>query len=171
MKIFHTKSKSANFWLDVMVITAFLAGICFVFFWPVRIAGNSMAPTISMGDQLIISRFLGFFDNYSHGDIVLARIEADGHRENVIKRVVGMPYDHVAIVGEAIYVNGQYQNWVRLMGNNISMDIMLGGDEIFLLGDNIVTSRDSRYFGPVTQRQILAKVILRYFPLNAIEIL
>jgi len=170
MKIFRTKNKKANFWLDVMVITAFLVIMCYIFFWPVRIAGNSMAPAVNMGDQLIISRFLGFFDNFSHGDMVLARIDVDGRRENVVKRVVGRPGEHIVIAGEYLYINGQHQNCIHLVGNSISVDIVLEYDEFFLLGDNFVTSRDSRHFGAVAQSKILAKIIFRYFPLNAIEI-
>ena len=170
MKIFRTKNKTANFWLDVIVITAFLAAVCYVFFWPVRVAGNSMAPAINVNDQVIVSRFMGFFGSYSHGDIVLAVIEINGAQENIIKRVAGVPHDHIVIVGESLYINGSRAQHVHLAGNNISVDILLAEGEFFLLGDNTVTSNDSRHFGPIEQSRILAKIILRYFPLSAIEI-
>ena len=170
MKIFRTKNKNVNFWLDVALITAVLVVLCYIFFWPVRVSGNSMSPTISMGDQLIVSRFLGFVGSYSHGDMVLARVEIDGNVETVIKRVAAVPNDHLVIAGSTLYVNGQRQEWPHLTGNTIFVDVVLGNGEYFLLGDNSVTSKDSRHFGSVTNRQISAKIILRYFPLNVIEI-
>ncbi|MDR2183767.1 MAG: signal peptidase I [Clostridiales bacterium] len=153
MKIFRTKSKAANFWLDVILITAILAGLCFIFFWPIRVAGSSMSPAINMGDQLIISRFSGFLGNFGRGDIVLARIEADGGTETVIKRIAAVPGEHLIIEEGGININ-----------------IILGDDEFFLLGDNLDISSDSRHFGPVSGRQIVAKILLRYFPLSVIEI-
>lgn len=170
MKIFRTQSKAANFWLDVVLITAVLTCLCYIFFWPVRVAGNSMAPAINLGDQLIVSRFLGFFGSPAHGDLAMAQVEIDGSAEIVIKRVAAVPSDHLVITGDALYLNGTRQYWPYLTGNDIFVDIILGDDEYFLLGDDALISRDSRHFGPVTNRQISAKILLRYFPLSAIQI-
>jgi len=170
MKIFRTKSKSANFWLDVALITAILACLCYIFFWPVRVAGNSMSPTVSMGDQLIVSRFLGFVGNYTHGDLVMATIEVGGQAEIVIKRIAAVPADHLVIMGDALFINGTRQDWPFFEGNNVFVDIVLGADEYFLLGDNALISNDSRHFGAVSRRQISATIVMRYFPLSVIEI-
>ena len=170
MKIFRTKNDIVNFWLDVILITAFLSGLCFIFFWPARVAGNSMAPSINMGDQLIISRFLGNFGSLSQGDVVIAQIEINGRTENIIKRVAAVPEDHLIITGDTLFINGVLQDWPFLVGNNIFVDIILGTGEYFLLGDNTAISSDSRHFGPVTRQQISSRILLRYFPLSVIEI-
>ena len=170
MKIFRTKNRIVNFWLDVVLITAILVVFCYIFFWPVRVSGNSMSPTINMGDQLIVSRFLGSIGSYSHGDMVLARVEIDGSTEIVIKRVAAIPNDHLVITGDTLYINGQKQEWPHLIGNDIFVETILGDGEYFLMGDNSATSKDSRHFGPVTNCQISAKIILRYFPLSVIKI-
>jgi len=149
MKIFRTKNAHANFWLDVVLITAILACICYIFFWPIRVAGNSMSPTVNVGDQLIVSRFLGFIGNYSHGDLVLAHVEIDGATETIIKRVAAIPGDHFVLD---------------------DIDIILADGEYFLLGDNTTISKGSRHFGPVNASQISGRILLRYFPLTAIEI-
>jgi signal peptidase I len=170
MKIFRTKSKSVNFWLDVVLITAVLACLCYIFFWPVRVAGNSMSPTINPGDQLIVSRFLGFFGNYDHGDLVLAQLEGDSGGTTAIKRVAAGPGDHLVITGDTLYLNGLRREWPFLTDNRIFVDIILSDNEYFLLGDNTSISSDSRHFGPVTNQQISARILLRYFPLSYIKI-
>ena len=45
-----------------------------------------------------------------------------------------------------------------------------GADQYFVLGDNRSNSLDSRSFGPVTADNIIGQVILRYWPLDKIEI-
>lgn len=39
------------------------------------------------------------------------------------------------------------------------VDVVLGEDEYFLLGDNMALSRDSRIFGPVKRSALLGKVL------------
>ena len=171
MKIFRTKSNTANFWLDVALITATLTCICFIFFWPVRVSGNSMSPTLNIGDQLIVSRFMGFLGNHLHGDLVMAQVDIDGSTETIIKRIAATPGDHLVITGNALYINGQQQYWPYIKSTLPgAVDIMLNYNEYFLLSDNLAISKDSRHFGPVTNRQISARIILRYFPLSVIEI-
>lgn len=49
----------------------------------------------------------------------------------------------------------------------VSRQLMLGTDEIFLLGDNSADSLDSREFGPVRLDQILGRPIRVVWPLSA----
>jgi len=171
MRLFRTKNAKLNFWLDVVIITAFLTMLLYVFFWPVRVVGNSMAPNVNAGDLLIISRFLGFFGEFSHGDLVLASMEENSNRRNAIKRVVGVPFDHIIITDSFIYINGSRLDGIQLNRNVIFVDIVLGDGEYFLLGDNTTQSTDSRHFGPVQRRDIIARMLLRYFPLTSMGIL
>ena len=170
MRIFRFKWKILNFWLDVALISAAVAVLLYMFFWPVRITGNSMSPVVNAGDQIVVSRILGFFNKFSAGDLVLVGIDLQNNRETIVKRIVGEPFDHVVIIGSNLYINGQAVSYGNLSGNNMDVDVVLREGEYFLLGDNGIISRDSRHFGPVFSEQILARAILRYFPLNSITI-
>jgi len=170
MKIFRTKWKILNFWLDVVLISAVVVALLYIVFWPVRVTGNSMSPAVNAGDQVVASRILGFFNMVSAGDLVLVGIDLQNNRENIVKRIVGEPFDHVVIIGSSLYVNGLSVSYGNLSGNDIHVDVILANNQYFLLGDNGIISRDSRHFGPVLSEQILARVILRYFPLNSMMI-
>jgi signal peptidase I len=46
----------------------------------------------------------------------------------------------------------------------------LASGQYFVMGDNRVNSLDSRSFGPVNEQDILGHVLLRYWPLNMLEV-
>ena len=156
MRISWSKNRTLNYIIEVLLIFAVLAIFLFMFFWPVYTRGSSMEPTIADGDMLIVSRILG--RSSGRGSLVLAQV-ADG---NIVKRLVALPGDHVYIQGYYVKINGAVFAVLPWAGANI--DLVLGYDEHFLLGDNLGASIDSRHFGPISQRQISGRIILRYFP-------
>ena len=165
MKIFRTKYSLLNFWLDVAVIIAAFSLVLYIFFWPARIQGDSMAPNLSAGDHFISSRFLANFGRLSAGDLVLANIDG----RTVIKRLAAAPGDHLVITRSGIYINGAAAHWQTSGHSNVDIDIVLAAGEYFIIGDDLLRSRDSRHLGPVENRHILAKILLRYFPFDNIK--
>ena len=66
-------------------------------------------------------------------------------------------------------INGKIIDNSFAYGTTSDVDkIELGEDEYFILGDNRLISKDSRYFGPVTKSEIIGKVVFRLFPFNKI---
>ena len=141
MKIFRTKNKHVNYWLDILLIAGLFAIALYPLIWPAVIRGSSMSPTLDYGDVVLISRIAARFGNFSHGDLVMCRIPIYGHNENMIKRIAGVPGDTVQLIDGA--------------------EIILGRGEYFILGDNFESSIDSRYFGPISRNQIFARVLFR----------
>lgn len=45
----------------------------------------------------------------------------------------------------------------------------LGPGEYFVLGDNRTSGADSRFFGPVSSKDVLGKVLFRYWPLDGLS--
>ena len=165
MKIFRTKNTKINFWLDVSLLIAVAAVILYAFFWPIRVTGNSMSPSVNHGDHLALSRFLGRFGSLSSGDVVLVRIDGN----TAIKRLAAVPGDHIRMDLGMLYINGAAAHWVLYGNCDKIVDKILDFNEFFLLGDNLEISTDSRHFGPINQRQIVAKILMRYFPLTDIK--
>ena len=86
-----------------------------------------------------------------------------------------MPGDTVELRSGAVLINGvlinePYINGAQTFCGNYCQPFILGPDEYFLMGDNRVNSLDSRSFGPIPARQLVGRVVLRYWPLEQIEV-
>lgn len=139
------------------------------------VQGSSMVPTLHAGDELIVEKVSRYFDYINRGDI----ITADTHGldpddpTRVIKRVVGLPGEHVEIYDGKVFINGKELNEpylspeVRTDIHNVKYaDVTLGPDEYYCMGDNRPGSKDSRNFGPVPHKNILGKVLVRVYPFD-----
>ena len=128
---------------------------------PVRVDGSSMKNTLQNGDILLLFK-MGKID---YQDIIVLKEEKDD--EIIIKRVIGMPGDTVLIKDNKIYINDKVIDDFHAYGETSDYSkITLGSDEYFILGDNRLVSKDSRYFGPVKEKDIKGKVVFRLFPFS-----
>lgn len=94
-------------------------------------------------------------------------------KESYIKRVIGLPGDHVQIYDGKVYINGEeldepyLQDGVTTnMGNYAFSDLVVPENCVFALGDNRDFSKDSRAFGCIPLEKIEGKVWIRFWPLN-----
>ena len=100
-------------------------------------------------------------------------------KKSYIKRVIGLPGDHVEIRDGKVYING-YELDENYLSSNTKTDMSLGGEcdnvvvpngYIYVLGDNRSKSADSRRFGCIPIKKIQGKVVLRWWPVNKIKII
>ena len=130
---------------------------------PVRVDGDSMKQTLKNGDILLLYK-LG---KVKRNDIIVLHEEKDN--EKIIKRVIGMPGDTVVIKNGEIYINDKVIEDSYAYGKTSDYNkITLESDEYFILGDNRLISKDSRYFGPIKESEIKGKIIFRLFPFTKI---
>ena len=94
-------------------------------------------------------------------------------KESYIKRVIGLPGDHIQIKDGKVYLNGSeldepyLQDGVTTnMGNNIFSDLVVPENCVFAMGDNRDFSTDCRAFGCIPLEKIEGKVWIRFWPLN-----
>lgn len=95
------------------------------------------------------------------------------NKMSYIKRVIGLPGDHVVIEEGNVYINGQLLQEKYLKegvstgnGKGNCVDIVVPENSVFVMGDNRAQSTDSRCFGCVPLEKIESKVIIRIWPLN-----
>ena len=130
---------------------------------PVRVDGDSMKNTLKNGDILLLYK-LSSIDRF---DIIVLDEEKDN--EKIIKRVIGMPGETVAIKKGKIYINDKVIDDEYAYGETSDFDkVTLADDQYFILGDNRLISKDSRYFGPIKENEIKGKIVFRLFPFTKI---
>ena len=126
---------------------------------------SSMENTIMAGDRVIGSRLYYLRHEPERGDIIVFDYPDD---PNIlyIKRVIGVPGDHIEINGGKVYINGEvleepYLN-VTTEGEWGPYDVP--ADSYFMLGDNRNDSADSRYWHNtfLTKEGIVGKAIFKY---------
>ncbi len=112
---------------------------------PFITSGDSMAPAFQSGEYLVIDEISYNFHKPARGDVVVFRYPLDPSIY-FIKRIVGIPGD-------------------------VKDGEVLGPSEYYMLGDNSAASFDSRSWGPVQERYIVGRPILRLFPFTSISLL
>lgn len=130
---------------------------------PVRVDGDSMKNTLKNGDILLLYKL----SSINRFDIIVLDEEKDN--EKIIKRVIGMPGETVAIKKGKIYINDKVIDDEYAYGETSDYNkVTLRDDEYFILGDNRLISKDSRYFGPIKDNEIKGKIVFRLFPFTKI---
>ena len=93
--------------------------------------------------------------------------------EVFVKRLVGLPGDTLEIRMQKLYVNGELVPDPPEMGSPPADygPITLEEDQYFVIGDNRLTSNDSRkdYVGPISRDMLQGKVKCVLWPLNRIR--
>lgn len=144
---------------------------------PIRISGNSMQPSLANADFGIYNVFSAKFLGVNRFDVVVVEEKADGVVETIVKRVVGIPGDHICYENGILYVNGEKieENYIidrpeeRKKGADFT-ERKLHDDEYFLLGDNRNHSVDSRVMGVFHRSSIIGNGILVVFPFHHFKI-
>ncbi|HHT45259.1 MAG TPA: signal peptidase I [Fastidiosipila sp.] len=168
-------------WFKVIVI-ALALGLLLTTFVIQRntVIGKSMLPTLKEKDELLIEKVSKWFGGVSRGDIITVHMENRSFNEgqaNIIKRVIGLPGDHVKLDGGFVYVNGELLEEPYLAAsaktrvkNSMYQEVTLGADEYYVMGDNRDASLDSRTFGPIHKNDIIGEVLIRIFPFKTIGV-
>lgn len=138
-----------------------------------KISGASMEPTFTTGNQVLFNRIISFTPNaYHHGDVVVCRfgMKEYNSEENTfiqnntstyIKRIVAIEGDTIEISDGKVYVNNEditdkYWNGAIVQDTLLKLKVPKG--HVFVIGDNINNSIDSRIVGSLPYSNLLGKV-------------
>lgn len=92
-------------------------------------------------------------------------------KRSYIKRVIGLPGDHVKIENGSVYINGElleeeYLQPDVVTESEIFNDFIVPEGYVFAMGDNRTKSTDCRSFGCIPADKIEGIVIFRFWPFN-----
>jgi signal peptidase I len=154
-----------------------------------KIPSGSMVPTLTIGDHILVTKFLYDlklpywnkilvrFSEPQRGDIIVFKFPEDESKD-FIKRVIGLPGDTVEIRNKRVWINGEplVEPYVQHLDPNILPHqvqprdnlgpMKVPPDSYFVMGDNRDQSLDSRFWGFVKLEKIKGKAFLIYWSWN-----
>jgi signal peptidase I len=174
--------------LTALVIAVVIKTFLVQPFW---IPSESMLPTIEVNDRVMVNKLAYRFGEPQRGDIVVFRdpreeeleesipeavirsvLEAVGirtrGRDDLIKRVIGLPGETVEVKDNHVVVDGEALDEPYLEDDVFMTDepsVTVGEDEVFVMGDNRNASFDSRRFGPVPLDDLVGEAFVTIWPL------
>jgi signal peptidase I len=174
--------------LEVLIIAVVLYIAIWSALQTVRVDGDSMVNTLQNNDLLLASKISYYFGDPSRGDIVVLIPPSDPTKD-FIKRVIGLPGDVIEIDGShsptAVMIKpGGKGPWQVLQepylpqawdtmnfccqpngtASTVATPLTIPSADYFVMGDNRNFSSDSRMFGLVPRKNILAKAFIRVLP-------
>ncbi|REJ15314.1 MAG: signal peptidase I [Caldibacillus debilis] len=165
-------------WLKIIVVAFILAGcIRYFLFTPIIVDGYSMRPTLENRDRMIVNRISYLIGEPKRFDIVVFHAP---EKKDYIKRVIGLPGDHIEYKNDTLYINGkkydepyldQYKK--SIVGGTLTepFSVTVPEGHIFVMGDNRRYSKDSRHIGPIPIDSVIGKANLIYWPLEDFRII
>ncbi|MCC5910223.1 MAG: signal peptidase I [Clostridiaceae bacterium] len=165
-------------WIKTIVLSLVIALIITTFIKPTIVKNYSMIPTLDENNFLIVNRLLYNRGTPQRGDIIVFQSPLktpSGKDKLLIKRVIAVPGEEIAIKDGKVYIDGEHLEEPYLQDpyteGNINMVVPEG--KLFTMGDNRRNSLDSRdeVLGLTSMETVVGKAFIRLYPLNRIGIL
>ena len=158
-------------WIIDIAIAVAVALLVVQFILPTIVKETSMLPNFHNNDYLFIYRKAYHSRQPAKGDVVVfdSDLKLDNGKDKLlIKRVIGLPGDHITIQNGDVWINGKkadqsYTKDGRTNGKII--DYVVPKGHVFCMGDNRLISLDSRdpSVGAVPESRIVGRVVFRLY--------
>lgn len=138
----------------------------------IRVDGSSMQPNFHDGDYVIVNRMAYRLGDIQRGDVIVFPYPLH-EEDDYIKRVIGLPGDHVAVYSGIVYVNGEAlsEPYIMEKPNTDLAEVVVPDGYVYVMGDNRNASSDSRSWGPLQIEKIIGKAVFRYWPFSTMGLI
>ena len=185
----------------ICIVSAFVIALLikYFIFTPTLVRQGSMTPTILDGERVLINRLVRTFNmEIKRGDnVTLEKPSSEADETQIakydtirglknkfvyyvleltktsyIKRVIGLPGEHVYIANGEVYINDEkldepyLTEGLETPRRGVFYDVQVPEGCIFVMGDNRTGSLDSREFGCIPLDKVEGRVSIRIWPLN-----
>jgi signal peptidase I len=166
----------------VLTVVIFLVIQTFVA-QPYKVQQSSMENTLLPDQYVLVDKLTPHWAPYRLGDIIVFDPPSSWSGANgvpFIKRVIGLPGDHVQLKDGRVYVNGVALDEPYIFTDNGSRtepspggpsQWVVPSGELFVMGDHRDASADSRTFGPIELSHVIGRAWLRYWPIETFGVL
>lgn len=126
---------------------------------PMRVEGISMEPTFKDGAVSVANRLTPRWGHLQRGDVVAVRVVSD--RVLLLKRIVGLPGERLAIVAGQVFINRQRleEPYTKPNPQWFHREIQLQPEQYFVIGDNRTMIQQAHTFGPCMRSNIVGRVL------------
>lgn len=167
-------------------------------FQPFRIPSGSMIPTLDVGDRIVVNKLSYRFGDPDRGDLVVfttpdcedstspdwANCTIVGEYDDLVKRIVGLPGDRLAIADDGVYIDGERleEPYVEPGAMTVAQPpygctfpgtpeepYVVPEGMVFVMGDNRGNSLDSRCFGPVSESSLVGRAFVVIWPFGHLK--
>ena len=143
----RNRRRALNGFSAILLLLFAISALAAVKFKTVVVEGDSMLPTFSSGQRLLVSDAYWLVGGIQHKDIVVVRDDnPDGY---IIKRVY-------RLAGEKVPLDRAPKTHRLADG-----EYVVPPETLYVLGDNLAFSEDSRVFGPIPLAKVIGKVVIR----------
>ncbi len=173
-----------RFWTGAALIVTLLAFIVILRLYAFEatvVVSPSMEPTLRKGDYALFDHRAALRGRWNRGDVVLFEPPQSWRENNenqgetaalagqiLVKRIIGMPGEAINVVVDRVYIDGQVLKGESFLKDTpapqVTLPIVLGPDQYYVMGDNRNNSSDSRENGPIAESNIRGRVVRRLWP-------
>lgn len=176
--------KAVRDWVIVLVVALLVAlGIRTFVLQQFYISGPSMETTLFQPNRVLVNKLSYRFGDIDRGDVVVFdRVTSNGRsvqHDDLIKRVVGLPGETVAIRSCNVFIDDKMLEESYLPKRDLEQadlvarcrqpemaPVEVPEGQVFVLGDNRPQSMDSRVFGPVDKKSIVGRAFVVIWPIS-----
>lgn len=157
--------------IPLLVLLAVVVTPLYLLYDVSQVSGPSMEPTLRNNDYLLITRGLA---HPRRGDVVVLTWARGARSEEIVKRVVAVGGDSVAVSGDFAKVNGKpesFRHGVIAAERGPGFSAVVPTGTVFVMGDNRPISLDSRYLGAFPLSAIHGRVVAVWAPIDRMRVI
>ena len=154
--------------VGVAAVVITYAAICYPLYFAgyrlYRVPTEGMQPTIRKNEK-VFGRLVNGYGRHVHRFEIVVIVQPNAPQSVLAKRVIGLPGEHVTVDWQGVRIDGRQLNLPSSMDLSGLIlrpcDVQIGSDAIFVLGDNLRNSLDSRYFGSIPISSVLGYIVFK----------